>query len=69
MSTPKSSFNPELGYPGQYYCQFSQICLKPNKIVTISIGFQGFGNSIARIKGFTGCDGKIVFEEVVIFLV
>jgi hypothetical protein len=30
----------------QYYCQFSQICLKPNKIVTISIGFQGFGNSI-----------------------
>jgi hypothetical protein len=34
----------------QYYCQFSQICLKPNKIVTISIGFQGFGNSIVRSK-------------------
>jgi hypothetical protein len=36
----------------QYYCQFSQICLKPNKIVTISIGFQGFGNSIADIFEF-----------------
>jgi predicted helicase len=34
----------------QYYCQFSQICLKPNKIVTISIGFQGFGNSIEEYQ-------------------
>ncbi|MDK2408869.1 hypothetical protein QHH11_11835 [Aphanizomenon sp. PH219] len=43
----------------QYYCQFSKICLKSNKIVTISIRFQGFGNSIAlgnkfRVKRIGG---------------
>ncbi|MBO1071723.1 MAG: hypothetical protein HEQ13_21195 [Dolichospermum sp. DEX189] len=36
----------------QYYCQFSKICLKPNKIVRISIGFQGFGNSIVSITNY-----------------
>ncbi|MEA5618074.1 ATP-binding protein, partial [Cronbergia sp. UHCC 0137] len=37
------------------FANFPNIGLKTNKIVTISIGFQGFGNSIALCNRFCQC--------------
>jgi hypothetical protein len=41
------------------YANFPNIGLKPNKIVTISIGFQRFGEGIVLIMGFESIFKKL----------
>jgi thiaminase/transcriptional activator TenA len=50
-------------YVGNTFANLQNIGLKANKIVTISIGFQGFGNSIVIINTIAKIRALIIFGK------